>query len=1792
MPREQSPYSLSSEESERIFQEKILNDSKISFHDVPTSTSPKAILLAGQPGAGKSNLMRKTMDALKGEAVVADPDALRRFHPAYEQLKKDFPFDWSSHTHPDAAKWSDMLKKHAIKHKKNFIADGTLSSPKWAVKEALEYLGEGYIVEVKALSVNQLESDHGVYKRFFDEFEAEGTGRWVPEDYRNKAYYEMPNSLGALEGIENPPIPVKVYDRSGNLIYDGYPPNSSKSQLLKHRESYINNEDKAKEIKKNWKNEVDRIKKNEKPLKKAGLSDKKIINMKKRAKSHLASSVNVLSEVLILSDKKPKNIKGCLGMLAAEVALDVGLEYAADAVLRAVQVGVLEANKVPPAPPPPKNAVTVTHQIKHASLLAALAGAVVGALLAAATAAVAAAVVGATGGAALVVGIGAMVVAGPLIGKAASAVTDFVDSFFPADDGPVVTGSPNVFVEGLNSARAKDDMVACVKHSPPPPIAQGSDSVYINNQPAVRVEHKTACGAPIKQGAKTVYIGGNTTTVMDIADEFSFWEKALIMGVEFLIPPTRGLFKAITKAPKMLATKLPGVVKAAMKGARNAFRSKMGKLSGKTFKSALKKGKGALKSALAGLCGLKKGRKSPKRSNAKNPGNNKTPINCKIGNPVDPIKGDVIKDVVDFTLGQSIPLSLKRYYRSSNKKIGLFGQGWVDSFSEHLVIDQDKRQITLHAPEGLVVTFDVPQGTNEVFNRRYPHLYLAIYPQGYVIKNTEDHVFHYYQYQTQGKASLVAIADRHGNHIRFHQNEHQLPEYIEHSDGITLELHYQANQVTRIDRLLDGRRDTLAKYQYQQQLLTYAWSKGQTDESITYNKQRLMRSICYHKQSEVHYFYDKQERCVQMRGSEGFHHWDFTYQPECKTNSARDRNNNVWRFIYNNDKQVVKEINPDQQAHHFIYDHYGILIEEINAAGQHTYYQHDPWTGKLVQTEDRLGRITKLTYDDDMEQLIAVETPEGKTSYHYQNHQITHVQYPNKQTLFYRYDEKGNLKAVVKETGEKLQFDYDQHNRLTTASDWLQQEQQYQYNQHDQLSQLITPRGHQWKYYYDQDNRLTEIVDPLNYREKQAYNRAHQPRVYTDANQHQHSVKYGVFGLPVKQVDAEGNATTFEYDKVHQYLTQVTNANGDSWLFDYDAVGNLIKETDYNGHITRYTYTSLGQLASKKTPIGDTTRYFYDAGGRLVQKHTKEGASVYDWDDQDRLIQLKTPNNTLQYQYNDTGQLIEENQNGQVIRYEYDELGHRKARHIQVSPWYPEGEVQSTYYHYDANGQLIKLTLPEQDSLTLDYDAEGNLIHQASTRGYINDQRVDAKGRMSQQQIGRDEHPDFVVGFPKQDEQPQFSFINRSYTYDAVDNLLRCDSPSGHTQWAYNKNDQVTEHRHNWQTEHYQYNNRLGIQSRTGHRGNKSYQYSASGQLKEVRHSQQASYHYRYDVNGRLIEKLTERNGFRNTQQRYEWNSEDQLIKVITQQGHHWHYQYDGLGRRVLKHNSTTNETTYILWDGNTVAREISIHPEDGRQAGEEQIVNITDLFFMPGTFTPLAQQTRSNQAEQHQHPPISANTLHTRYIATDHMGTVIALFSVQGDLVWENKPSLWGKPNGQYRGLGQFYKHTSCALGFQGQYFDKETGLHYNYHRYYDADMGQYISPDPIGLLGGLHPQAYVHNPNGWVDPWGLDKCEKNAGVTKGGLNANPFKGKSFQEIDEMLTGRGFKKVGPDPASGKGAYFHPKSGRKYYLDKGGEYREGTELPHVDVHRMRDGANLEKEGKRRYPLGDKLLEPK
>ncbi len=70
-------------------------------------------------------------------------------------------------------------------------------------------------------------------------------------------------------------------------------------------------------------------------------------------------------------------------------------------------------------------------------------------------------------------------------------------------------------------------------------------------------------------------------------------------------------------------------------------------------------------------------------------------------------------------------------------------------------------------------------------------------------------------------------------------------------------------------------------------------------------------------------------------------------------------------------------------------------------------------------------------------------------------------------------------------------------------------------------------------------------------------------------------------------------------------------------------------------------------------------------------------------------------------------------------------------------------------------------------------------------------------------------------------------------------------------------------------------------------------------------------------------------------------------------------------------------------------------------------------------------------------------------------------------------------------------------ALSFAGQWLDEESGLVYNRYRYYSLVAGQYLTPDPIGLVGGENLYGYVQNPTGFIDPLGLSskKCGGESG-------------------------------------------------------------------------------------------------
>ncbi|PIT22589.1 hypothetical protein BGI37_13930 [Snodgrassella alvi] len=137
-------------------------------------------------------------------------------------------------------------------------------------------------------------------------------------------------------------------------------------------------------------------------------------------------------------------------------------------------------------------------------------------------------------------------------------------------------------------------------------------------------------------------------------------------------------------------------------------------------------------------------------------------------------------------------------------------------------------------------------------------------------------------------------------------------------------------------------------------------------------------------------------------------------------------------------------------------------------------------------------------------------------------------------------------------------------------------------------------------------------------------------------------------------------------------------------------------------------------------------------------------------------------------------------------------------------------------------------------------------------------------------------------------------------------------------------------------------------------------------------------------------------------------------------------------------------------------------------------------------------------------------------YFHTDLNGCPEELTDENGKILWECSFQLWGKRIHEIE-----HESIEQNLRYQGQYLDRETGLHYNTFRYYDPDIGRFTQPDPIGLLGGFNLYQYAPNGLTWIDPWGLAGSK-----LKDGIPENPGLVRRFMSNEEFkrFKDEGFK--------------------------------------------------------------------
>ena len=114
-----------------------------------------------------------------------------------------------------------------------------------------------------------------------------------------------------------------------------------------------------------------------------------------------------------------------------------------------------------------------------------------------------------------------------------------------------------------------------------------------------------------------------------------------------------------------------------------------------------------------------------------------------------------------------------------------------------------------------------------------------------------------------------------------------------------------------------------------------------------------------------------------------------------------------------------------------------------------------------------------------------------------------------------------------------------------------------------------------------------------------------------------------------------------------------------------------------------------------------------------------------------------------------------------------------------------------------------------------------------------------------------------------------------------------------------------------------------------------------------------------------------------------------------------------------------------------------------------------------------------------------------------DQLDTPQFVTNANAEVVWQNNTDAFGYSEQ----IELSPEHITQPLRFQGQYFDAESGLHYNRYRYYSPKQQRFINQDPIGLAGGINHYQYAPNPINWVDPMGLS-CKEGVAIVRQFVN------------------------------------------------------------------------------------------
>ncbi|WP_185021893.1 RHS repeat-associated core domain-containing protein [Pseudomonas poae] len=1208
---------------------------------------------------------------------------------------------------------------------------------------------------------------------------------------------------------------------------------------------------------------------------------------------------------------------------------------------------------------------------------------------------------------------------------------DMAESFFSQMWRPTVaTPAPGAVPKPL-------DMVVCMKHPPMPPqfLAEGSEKVTVNGQPAVRSGDRSTCDATVVSSgliSSNVTIGGGSVVVREIRSG-----------------KTPGVGLAVT-ALLML------------KGGKGKFFSKLPcMLIGGATSMAVSSAMGALANAALG---------------------SSNPVHAATGAKV---LGDV--EELDFVLPGTLPIDWQRFYNSRDERPGtVFGKGWSVAYEVCV-------EIQPHPEGGETLIYTDEQGRpidmgsiplgGAVFSAG-EGLAVRRHLNGQLLIESDDGL--YRLFEPSANPSLLRLSqlgDRNDNRIHVDYDEAgHLVRLRDTFDLVQVELIRDQGHLVRIERLYpDQRRETLVSYGFDAQgnLAEVRDATGQVQRRFAYDSGRRMVEHqlptglrCFYEWALVEglewrvvrhwtdegdaYQFDYDLQAGITRITDGLQrvstrHWNSQHQIILYS----DNLNHTWLFEWNDERQLLSATDPQGGRFEYSYDeagnligetdplgrsdstlwleHWALPLVETDAADNSWQYRYDP-RGNCIAETDPLGNITRYRYDahGQVVEIIDATGKSKKLRWNPFGQLVEHIDCSGYPTRF-SYDERGYLQVIIDALGERTQFSYDAQGRLLTTQ---------------------LPDGRTEQYQRDASGQLVGYTDPAGHTTLYQHNRRGQVRQRTDAH---------------------GRQVQFGYDSYGR-LQALINENGERYRFAWDAGDRLVEQQDLDGSAKRYDYDALDNITTVTAvpaPYGnglalvpDTPpdpivhRLERDAVGRLVAKTTDDGRTDYSYDAVDQLTavtftDLQGNSQALGFAYDALGQLIAEHSAAGALQHHYDELGNL------IQTQLPDGRWLNRLYY--GSGHLHQINLDGQ----VISDFERDRLHREvlRTQGQLSTRsEYDRSGRLRSRQRRLASQPALMP-----------AAAQKQFEYDPADNLI-------------GKLDQQPAAQHR-QLLHYDATGRIIASQDSLHGQRETFAYDAAANLLDgpqsgaglVVHNKLLTYQdkrYRYDAFGRTIEKRSAKRGI----QRFAYDAESRLVEVRNDDGSVVRMTYDPLGRRIGKteHGSDgypLGESRFT-WDGLRLLQEHK-HSQTSVYVYDDE------------GYEPIARVDGMGPLQK------------IRYYHNDLNGLPEQLTEADGHNVWRATYQVWGNTVEEMR---EPYYIEEQNLRFQGQYLDRETGLHFNTFRFYDPDVGRFTTPDPIGLLGGFNLYQYTPNPFTWMDPLGLS-CSSDAKKLGGRLGKAPSK-------------------------------------------------------------------------------------